>query len=192
ESALPAPTITQISPDGADAGSGALVLTVSGSDFDSESVVRWNGSARDTSFVSTSQLQASITSTDIAESGSAYVTVLRASDGEVSGAVTFAVSAITVEPDFVETFDRSDSEDIGNGWLEKSAAAFDLVAGGAAKVASGGGDYRNNVVYRPANENLLDVEAAAELTFSSLAVGYPQVLVRIQTSTVANVNMLDA
>jgi hypothetical protein len=48
---------------------------VNGTGFVSTSVVKWNGSARSTTFVTSSQLKASISSSDVASAGSATVTV---------------------------------------------------------------------------------------------------------------------
>ena len=52
---------------------------------------------------------------------------------------------------FVDDFSRPDSAALGNGWLEKSQAAFDLVGGQVTKQAVGSG-YRDNIVYRPAGK----------------------------------------
>ncbi len=57
------------------------------------STVQWNGAARTTTFVSSTQLQASIPASDIATAGSASVTVLNPSGGGLSNAVTFLVRA---------------------------------------------------------------------------------------------------
>jgi hypothetical protein len=56
-------------------GSGAFTLTVNGTGFVSTSVVKWNGSARNTTFVSSSELQAAISASDVATAGSAAITV---------------------------------------------------------------------------------------------------------------------
>jgi len=103
----PAPAITTLSPASAYAGGAAFTLTVNGTGFVSSSVVRWNGSNRPTTFVSGTQLQASIAAADIATAGADSVTVLSpAPGGGASAGVTFtasappalAVSATTVAP----------------------------------------------------------------------------------------------
>lgn len=188
----PAPVITQLSPASATAGSSAFTLTVTGTNFSNGNVVRWNGSNRTTTFVSAQQLQASITAADIAAAGSASVTVFRAADSVTSSAVTFAINAASAPADFVDNFARADAADIGNGWIEKAPTAFSIAGGEAAKVSAGGNDYRNNIVYRPAAENQLDVEASIEARFLTSDIGYPNVAVRVQSSTVASANMLDA
>ena len=70
-----APTVTALSPAQAAAGGAAFSLTVTGSGFASSSVVQWNGSNRPTTFVSATQLQASVGAADIAAIGTAQVAV---------------------------------------------------------------------------------------------------------------------
>ncbi|MES2389508.1 MAG: hypothetical protein V4543_16005 [Bacteroidota bacterium] len=55
----PSPSVSSISPDNAEAGSGAFTLTVTGTNFYSGSVVRWNGSDRTTHFGSSTSLRTS-------------------------------------------------------------------------------------------------------------------------------------
>ncbi|MDD1670988.1 MAG: lectin like domain-containing protein, partial [Methanomicrobiales archaeon] len=71
----PSPTLSGISPSSKTAGSGAFILTVTGSNFVSGSTVRWNGGDRTTTFVSSSELRASIFASDVASAGTASVTV---------------------------------------------------------------------------------------------------------------------
>lgn len=191
-SSNPPPTLLQLAPVSVTAGNTQFTLQVSGTNFDAGSVVRWNGDIRPTTYVSATQLQATITTADVATPGSAAVTVLRQSDALVTAAQTFTISAPVVAADFTDDFDRPDNDSIGNGWIEKSQAAFTISGNEAAKVAAAGNDYRNNVVYRPASEDLLDVEASIELRLLSLPAGYPQVLVRAQSDTIASTNTLDA
>lgn len=68
------PTITSISPSSLIAGQAAFTLTVSGTRFASNSVVRWNGADRATTFVSTIQLIAQIPAPDIVKAGTFQVT----------------------------------------------------------------------------------------------------------------------
>jgi Putative Ig domain./Immunoglobulin I-set domain. len=69
------PVIRSISPSQVVAGGTAFTLSVYGSGFVGNAVVLWNGSPRATQFISKTHLQASISSIDIQESGSANVTV---------------------------------------------------------------------------------------------------------------------
>ena len=88
----PLPAITSLSPNHILGGGAAFTLTVNGSGFTSSSVVRWNGSGRTTTFVSGTQLQAAITASDIATSGTIPVTVFNPSPGGgTSGAAIFTI-----------------------------------------------------------------------------------------------------
>ena len=68
---------------------------MNGSGFMAGSVVRWNGSNRPTTFVSATQLQASIAASDIAAEGTANVTVFTpAPGGGTSTAVAFTIRGV--------------------------------------------------------------------------------------------------
>jgi peptidoglycan/xylan/chitin deacetylase (PgdA/CDA1 family) len=86
----PAPAVTGLSPSYATAGGSAFTLTVSGTSFVSGAKVRWNGADRTTTFVSATQLRASIPAADIASAGTIPVTVLNP-DGGLSNSMTFEV-----------------------------------------------------------------------------------------------------
>lgn len=89
----PVPAITDLNPDSATVGGTAFTLTVNGTDFVWGSVVRWNGADRGTAFVSSTQLQATITTADIATAGIATVTVFSpAPGGGTSNALTFTIN----------------------------------------------------------------------------------------------------
>ena len=89
----PVPMLTSISPSSATAGGPDFTLTATGSGFIPESVVRWNGGNRPTTFVSETQLQAEISAGDLAEPGTAQVTVFnRGPGGGTSSALTFTIN----------------------------------------------------------------------------------------------------
>jgi YD repeat-containing protein len=72
---------------------------VTGTNFISSSVVRWNGGDRTTTFVSGTELQAQIAAADIAAAGTASVTVVNpAPGGGASNAGTFTISAAAAGP----------------------------------------------------------------------------------------------
>ena len=63
------------------------------------SEVRWNGEARPTNFISSSQLQAAITAADIVTTGTATVTVFNPSPGGgLSEPLSFSVVSPTTAP----------------------------------------------------------------------------------------------
>jgi len=89
---IPAPLVTGLSPARTRAGLGAITLTVNGDNFVSRSVVEWNGAARPTKFISSSQLEASIPATDVSATGTAQVRVTTpAPGGGTSSALTFTI-----------------------------------------------------------------------------------------------------
>jgi len=95
--------ITDLSPSWATAGGAAFTLTVDGSNIVSGSKVCWNGSDRTTVFISSTELQATISATDIAASGSATVTVSNpAPGGGISNGLRFDIfpvfTSLTLNP----------------------------------------------------------------------------------------------
>lgn len=93
-SSVPAtPTVTSISPTSATAGGSAFTLTVNGTNFVSgASTVTWNGSNRTTTFVSSTQLTASIPASDIASAGTANVGVTTTGAAASSNTVVFTIN----------------------------------------------------------------------------------------------------
>jgi len=95
----PVPALASVSPASATAGGAAFTLTATGSGFLVTSTVHWNGAARSTTFVSTSQLTAAIPTTDVATAGTAQVTVVTpAPGGGTSSAVTFTIQPLPPPP----------------------------------------------------------------------------------------------
>jgi dienelactone hydrolase len=88
----PVPKINQpLVPDAAKPGGAAFTLTVNGFGFVSGAIVRWNGSARATTFVSRSKLTASIAASDIAKPTTASVTIVNPGPGGGASNVGFLV-----------------------------------------------------------------------------------------------------
>ncbi|MBP7148104.1 MAG: S8 family serine peptidase [Acidobacteria bacterium] len=100
----PAPTLNQLSPSAATAGGPAFTLVVTGSGFVSGSQVLWNGGARPTTFVGSTELRAQISAADIASGGQAQVTVTSPPPGGgTSGALAFAIT-VPAGPDLVASW----------------------------------------------------------------------------------------
>ena len=88
-----APTTTSIAPTGTTTSGAPFTLQVYGTNFVSSSVVAWNGANRPTTFISSTELTALISSTDIATAGTFSVTVVTLPPGGgISNAQTFTVS----------------------------------------------------------------------------------------------------
>lgn len=88
-----APVLSVISPSSVFVNSLPVTLLVGGTNFTSSSQVLWNGSVRPTTFVAATQLQAAISSSDLAAVGTATVTVSTpAPGGGTSAGVTFSIN----------------------------------------------------------------------------------------------------
>ena len=95
----PAPTLNAVSPTFALAGGAEFTLTASGTGFVSGSVVRWNGASRATTLVSSTELRAVISASDIASVGTAQVTVVNPSPGGgTSSAIAFTIDPVVPVP----------------------------------------------------------------------------------------------
>jgi uncharacterized protein (TIGR03437 family) len=84
-------TVASLSPNSAPANGPAFSMTVSGAGFLSGSTVQWNGVALSTTYVSSSQLTASVPASLIALTGSASITVLNPGD-ITSNSLPFLIS----------------------------------------------------------------------------------------------------
>jgi peptidoglycan/xylan/chitin deacetylase (PgdA/CDA1 family) len=102
----PQPAVIGLSPSWQISGGSSFTLTVDGSNFVSGAKVRWNGSDRATSFVSSTELQATIPAADITTVGTASVTVYNPPPGGgTSNAISFnilpALVSLSVSPSSV-------------------------------------------------------------------------------------------
>jgi len=77
----PVPTIAALLPDKVFVSSGAFTLTVTGSDFVTGSLVRWNGANQPTTAVNSTQALVEIPATDVAATGTAEITVFNPEPG---------------------------------------------------------------------------------------------------------------
>jgi hypothetical protein len=88
----PTPRVTSVAPAGVLSHGPAFTLTVRGSSFVQGSVVRWNGADRPTTWVSATELTASIAAVDIEEPGTVQLSVFNPAPG---GGVS-AVHGLTI------------------------------------------------------------------------------------------------
>lgn len=128
----PLASLSSISPTSVLAGSSAFALTVNGSNFVSGSSVRVNGAARTTTFVSPTQLTASIPASDIAVGGYLSVTVFNpAPGGGSSPALTLtvnnplpAIADVSPNPTLAVTSNSTLTID-GSGFIRGSVVQVD-------------------------------------------------------------------
>lgn len=125
----PVPRISNINPSGALVGGPAFPLIVTGTNFLPDSVVRWNGQSRPTTFANSTQLTAQIPASDLASVGTATVTVFTppAGGGE-SNSLTFTIAP---PPNPVPTITSLDPASVGIG-----SGTFTLTVNGTGFVAA--------------------------------------------------------
>ena len=101
---VPIPQVYQpLIPATAAPGSQGFTLTVNGTGFATAAKVFWNGSPRTTTFVSSTQLKATITAADVASAGTAAVTVANQTKRprKISNGIFFPVrnpASVTLTP----------------------------------------------------------------------------------------------
>jgi len=104
----PIPVIYTISPGSTTQCSGPTTLIVNGANFVPNSVVRWNGSGRATTYISSNRLMAELTENDICGSGNYLVTVSNPNPGGGnSNAASFAINKKVVAPVTTTTTNKS-------------------------------------------------------------------------------------
>ncbi|MDO7846024.1 DUF4394 domain-containing protein [Hymenobacter sp. M29] len=94
----PTPTISSLAPNYAQVGTNGLTLTVNGAGFAPGSQVQYNGNVRNTTYVSASQLTATLTAADLAIIGTYPVTVTNPdspnTQGTPSAPAVFTVGSV--------------------------------------------------------------------------------------------------
>jgi len=98
----PLPSLISFTPFNATAGGAGFSLTLNGSGFASNASVMWNGNALPTTFVSSNQLTAQVTASDIAAAGIAQITVSNpAPGGGASNVFRFGVNPASPAANFL-------------------------------------------------------------------------------------------
>jgi FG-GAP-like repeat/FG-GAP repeat len=133
----PVPFVNQpLVPDAVQPGGSGFTLTVNGTGFVSGSVVNWNKSPRTTTFVSSSQLTATISSSDIATPNTAVVTVVNPGPG--GGNSNVANFAVALPSPGIATL--SNSVGINNNLNVSAEVAGDFNGDGNLDVAVSAND----------------------------------------------------
>ena len=149
------PVTTSISPSSKIAGTGTFTLTVNGANFISgTSIVAWNGSNRTTTYVSPTQLTASIPASDIISSGTNAVTVVNGS--AISNAQTFITDLAGVP-----------SISVSSGALSSFSTVTGTVSSASTYTVSGSNLTADVLVTPPAN---FEVSINGTTFFSSLTL----------------------
>jgi hypothetical protein len=121
---------------------------------------------------------------------------LEAGDASISDATTTDANSNSDGGDgsaiFLDDFNRPDAALIGNGWIEKRPIEFSLGDDQVVRGPVDGFDYPDNMVYRPAAEDIESSEISVELTFQSSVTGFPQIHSRIQEDTIIQAGTVDS
>lgn len=174
----PVPTTASISPATATAGSAGFTLTVNGTDFVKNSVVRWNGSDRVTTFRSATQLSIAVTAADIQSAGLAVITVVSpAPGGGTSNPQTLTVSwPPPIVPTLTSISPATAVVGSAGFTLAVNGTNFDRTKPGSPAVRWNGVD--RTVIYRGATQLLVSIPASdlvslgtAQVTVVNLAPG---------------------
>jgi len=118
----PLPTMSSLSPASVAPGSAAFTLMVNGTNFVPASVVNWNVTALPTTYVSSSQLTASVSASDITAAGTVNVTVNNPAPGGGDSATTSFVIGTNPLPTISSLSPAS---------VAPGSAAFTLTVNGA-------------------------------------------------------------
>ena len=133
----PSPVTTGLSPDHKTAGNPGFTLTVSGTGFVAGSQVRWNGSARVTTYVSDTEVTATIPQSDLSPAGQAQVTVFNPGPG--GGASNPQAFTIDESPAPAPTLSMITPVTASNGGSVTVALTGDNFVNGAAVALSRSG-----------------------------------------------------
>jgi hypothetical protein len=136
----PTPTVTSLSSSSESAGGAAFTLTVSGTNFTPQSVVQWNGTILDTTYVSPTELTVQVPAQDIAVAGSATVTVANGTPrGGTSTALPVTVSGTIPSNAYFVATDGSDANPgtITQPWLTIQHCATTVASGSTCFLRAG-------------------------------------------------------
>ncbi|HMV49663.1 MAG TPA: NF038122 family metalloprotease, partial [Blastocatellia bacterium] len=129
--------VTSLSPASVLAGSGEFILTVSGGNFSFgnpvtglfNSVVYWNGQARETTYVNGGTLQVGIPARDIAQAGTARVTVLTKTPAGDLESAPIELKIASENPKPVITRLSPDEASVGGSGFELTVHGLNFTAG---------------------------------------------------------------
>lgn len=102
-SPVPAATLTSLSPTSAQVGAGGFTLTINGTGFLSGCVANWNSSPLATTFVSTTQVTATVPTSDLVSVVPVKVTVTNAG-ANASNSLAFTIQALHTFPQGLQLF----------------------------------------------------------------------------------------
>jgi Bacterial Ig-like domain (group 3)/FG-GAP-like repeat len=148
----PVPFIDQpLVPDAAAPGGAGFTLTINGAGFVATSTVNWNGSPRATTFVSSSQLTATILASDITTASTAAVTVVNPSPVGVSNTQFFSIAIAGASVSFLPATTYYTYANSANN--ESSLAIADVNGDGKPDLIVANGNVSDNYTVLLGNGN---------------------------------------
>jgi hypothetical protein len=166
----PQPTLAAIAPSSVTAGSAATTLTLTGSSFVNGSTVLWNGGALATTYVSSTQLTATVPAADLAAAGGATVAVSNPTPGGGTSATV---------PFFVTTTPAGVT-DSGSGTSTSSSGTATASAGDVSVAATGSGTVNvAQFASNPGTATTFDSGGAYVDVFVSTGSGFSSLTIQI-------------
>ena len=166
----PVPAITALSPSTVAEGVNGFTLTVIGANFLSLSTIQWNGSPLPTEYVSSTELQAQVSASDVSTAGSASLNVVTPSPGGGSSTtlpLTIISSSPNPAPVIVSLYPNSVTVGSSGFTLDVNGLAYF----NSSSVVEWNGSPRPTSLYSPGQ---LQVQINAS---DVVTVGYAQVTV---------------
>lgn len=127
-----APVLSSIVPSSVMAGASDITIQANGTNFSDSSIVQWNSSALQTTFVSGSQLTAVVPAADLTNVGTAQVRISSNQSGTTdSAALTFTIAAVQPHSTWIRTLNYMPNDiawDAGHGKILASMGSNDAIA----------------------------------------------------------------
>jgi subtilisin family serine protease len=183
----PPPILDSIAPFDIAAGSPAFVLTLSGSGFVASSTVNWNGSARPTTFLSPTRLEAAISAADVSAVSTLPVTVFTPGPGGGPSNPSFFAVVIADNPVPVATSISPTTMPVGSPQFTLTLHGSNFVNG--ATVRWNGNDRSTTFVNSSQVTAIINASDIAYAAVNTVTVFNPPPvggLTNAQSFTVAN------
>lgn len=164
------PTLTAISPSSASAGSTSLTITATGANFLTTSSVEWNDTVLETTYVSSTSLNATIDASYLVDVGSAKVTVVNpAPGGGASSGVTFTIKPAAGNGVTTVNVGANDlAWDAVNQKIYLSLPSLDGSTGNSVQILDPTTGALGASAFAGSEPNLLSVSANSEYLYVSL------------------------
>jgi IPT/TIG domain len=139
----PKPVLSSILPGNVATGS-AATITLTGSGFEANSVVQWNGSARTTTFLSATSLQVALSAADLANSGTGKLMVTNpVPGGGTTAAATLNITSFPIP--VIQGITLSTQSASGCSTIQATITGTNFVSGDSVQL--NGFSFRSNFLF---------------------------------------------